>query len=164
VFRFRLEPVLKLRRHRRDLVRMVLANVLEQAQETDGRHDSLLADREADLNALREAATGGVLDVDRATALRYHASRLSAEMAANRKERQIIAEQLAQVRQALIIADSDVQALEKLRERHLAEYDRKALIAEDREATDRWNGTAVGVSATSGSATDERLLGTGRTQ
>lgn len=138
-----LETVLRVRRHQRDQVRMVLARLLANARAAEERRQQAERERSDTLAALRTSTTSGVVDVDRAAALRYHAARLSIDVARAAAENAACNEHVWAAQALLAKADQAVKAVEKLKERDDAERLRIVIRREDREATDRFSATAM---------------------
>ncbi|QDT39057.1 flagellar export protein FliJ [Stratiformator vulcanicus] len=159
MFRFRLEPVLKFRRYRRDIVRALLAGVIEDARKVEDGLSVLSQDRSESVGRLRDMSAGGRFDVDQAASLRYYCSQLSAQIMANRRQKELVENQLRQVQAALVLADREVKTLEKLKERQRAEFDKRSQRIDDRVATDQWNGVAATGSTSTGVTADSLRLG-----
>lgn len=138
-----LETVLRVRRRQRDQVRMALAGLLADARAVEERRQQTEHERSDTLAALRSSTATGVLDIDRAAALRYHAARLSIEIAKDAAESAARTEHVRAAQAMLAKADQAVKAVEKLIERHAAEHRRMAERHEDREATDRFSATLL---------------------
>jgi len=138
-----LETVLRVRRHQRDQVRMALAQLLENARAAAERRQQTEQERSVTLLDLRTSTTNGMLDVDCAAALRYHAARLSIEIAKASAESATHDEHVRTAQALLAKADQAVKAVEKLIERHAAEQRRVSERHADREATDRFSATLV---------------------
>ena len=138
-----LETVLRVRRHQRDQVRMALARLLSEARVVEERRQRSETDRAETLAALRSSSTSGRLDVDRISALRYHAARLSIEIARDAAESATRHEHVRAAQAMLAKADQSVKAVEKLIERNEAEHRRIIERHVDREATDRFSAILV---------------------
>jgi flagellar protein FliJ len=114
---FRLQSVLKLRLATRDERRKSLADAL--------RADTIVSEQMAKITVeitelrdiFRGAATPGVIEVDRLLTLNRHELLLDANRKSLTSQRKKIAEEIEIRRLALVEADRDVKALEKLRER-----------------------------------------------
>lgn len=141
--RQQLETVLRVRRHQRDQVRMALAQLLSDARTVEERRLRTEHERSETLADLRSTTMSGGLDVDRAAALRYHAARLSIEIAKDAAEGATRSEHVRAAQAMLAQADQAVKAVEKLIERNAAEQRRVAERSTDREATDRFSATLV---------------------
>lgn len=137
-FAFPLDSVLEYRRSRRDMCRQLMARVLADDRELAARERQLLEQRGAQLDEIRALDRGERVDIDRSMARRFHAARLHGELRALARNRQVLAGQLELCRKALVEADRDVKALEKLRARreaeHRAEHERRT----NREMEEAW--------------------------
>lgn len=137
-FVFTLAGLLKYRVHQRDLCRQLLAEVLaddaaleQQQHETDRARDEQLREMQGLLQS-------GRVDIDRSAARRYHAGQLTIDLRLLEQRRRLVAQQIARCRQALVMADQRVKALEKLREQQLAEFLQERERAESREREENW--------------------------
>lgn len=141
------EVLLRVRRHRRDQVRLLLARVLADARVIDERRRAVDAERAEALAALKSGTSAGGVDVDRAAAFRYHALRLAGELGGLSKAAAANAERAEKARALLTRADQGVKAVERLQERFEALRRLEAQRRADREATDRFS--AVRYASTS---------------
>jgi flagellar export protein FliJ len=139
--RDQLETVLRVRRQQRDQVRMALAQFLAEARAVEERRRQAEQERVDTLTSLRSATMSGLLDVDRAAAFRFHAARLSIDIAKETTESALRNEHVRAAQAMLAKADQAVKAVEKLIERTAAEERRLAERRADREATDRISAT-----------------------
>ncbi|MEX0703448.1 MAG: hypothetical protein WD069_15235 [Planctomycetales bacterium] len=121
-FVFPLEAVLRYRRSRRGLCRQFLARILADDRALAEREAELAADRRAQLEEIRALDRHIRIDVDRSMARRFHAAQLQGERRGTARNRQLLAQQIAACRRALVEADRDVKALEMLRGRREAEH------------------------------------------
>jgi len=138
-FAFKFEPVLKLRRYRRDLCRQLLAQILDDdARLVDSRR-RLEDFRLRQLDELRDLGRAGAVNVDQSAARRYHSAQLAAEVRLVDHRRTIVAQQLDLCRQALVRADQEVKALEKIEERQRGEFVYEAERQAARELEDAWS-------------------------
>jgi flagellar protein FliJ len=138
-FVFSLASLLRYRRHRRDLCRQLLAEVLADEQRLHAEQRASEHERRELLAEIRELGDAGPVDIDRSAARRYYAAQLSRRIAGTAQRRQLVAGQLDLCRQALTRADGEVRMLERLEETRRAEHryqeDRRA----ERELEDAWN-------------------------
>jgi flagellar export protein FliJ len=141
------EALLRVREHRRDVVRQALARILSDGQTISGLARRTEAERAEIIEGLKSGSAVGRVDVDRAAALRYHAVRLSAELAGLAKAAAANAERGRQARALLTRADQEVKAVERLEERFEALRRREAERRADREATDRFSAARPAVGA-----------------
>jgi flagellar protein FliJ len=144
-FTFRLETVLRARQQQRDACRADLAIAIEE--------DAVLARRLAELDQSRgeavrqrrEAAAPGPLDLDRLAELRRYEESLSREKQEVEEQQREAAWQVEQRRDALLAADREARALEKLearqREQHDARQERRETMILDEIAAMRREGS-----------------------
>lgn len=142
-FHFKLEAPLRYRQGRRDQCRQLLAQLLAEERACLQRRESLENDRHALLGEMRGLGEAGRIDVDRAASRRFFAGHLSTEIRLAERNQDVVARQIDLCRQALRRAEQDVQSLEKLRERHLADFRYRAERAEARELEETWSATRL---------------------
>ena len=142
-FVFRFDALLQYRRHRRDLCRQVLAQVLADDRALVEQRQLLEQNRISQLQQLRQIVGDGEVNVDAAASRRYFAGRLVADIADTERNRDLVSQQIEVCRAVLTKADQDVKVLEKLREQRQAEF----LYEEDRRSTreleDNWMATRL---------------------
>jgi len=127
-FKFRLATPLRVREAARDERRMQLAEVY--------RLDAMLADRRQSLDvelagqkSVYGGSLGGELDVDRLLNLHRYELVLRAEIRSIDEQRAAVATEIERRRQALLAAETEVRAMEKLRERqHDRHRQQEALV------------------------------------
>ena len=141
IFAFQFDALLKLRRHRRDLCRQLLAQVLASDRELIAQREDLERARLGQLGELRELGREGEVDVDRTATRRYYAGQLAGRSHAVERNRELVTRQLLLCRQALAESDRDVKVLEKLEEREKAAFRYAEERHEARELEDAWRGT-----------------------
>jgi flagellar export protein FliJ len=129
--RFQLATLLKLRESVRDERRRHLAEALR----ADELAQAKLSEVELALSQLQQEfrATAGPLDVDRLLDAQRYELVLRFEQQVVQGKRAQVAEEIEKRRQALVVADRDVRALEILRERRLERARRAEQRAEARE-------------------------------
>ena len=91
------------------------------------------------LDELRDLGRAGAVNVDQSAARRYHSAQLAAEVRLVDHRRTIVAQQLDLCRQALVRADQEVKALEKIEERQRGEFVYEAERQAARELEDAWS-------------------------
>lgn len=138
-FRFRLQSVLKLRLAARDERRKALADALRAESIVREQIETLKREMEESRESARAAASPGRVEVDRLLSLNRHELLLGANIKSLEMQRLKIAEELERRRLALVEADRDVKALEKLRERQ----EREAALAEDRREQQQLDELAI---------------------
>ena len=128
-FHFRLATLLRLRETTRDERRVQLADSQRADAELENRLTRLNQEQERLRSECRTAAAPGAVDLFRLVEAQQYAAALRAEEAELGRQRQALAIEIQQRRQALIEADREVRALEKLRENrrqtHQQEENRK---------------------------------------
>jgi flagellar protein FliJ len=143
-FRFRLDALLRYRRHRRELVQRLFAQIQADDDALVARRLDLERQRERQLAEVRDLSQAGVVDVDRASARRFYAVQLSGDIRVVEHNRRILAEQLRLCRQALTKADQEVKVLEKLEEKQRVEHAHADEQRSARELEDAWMAARVG--------------------
>jgi flagellar export protein FliJ len=113
-FQFRPETLLRLREATRDERRSQLADAFRVAATLDQQH----AELERGLAAVRESQRSptGSVDVDRLLNAQRYEMVLQAEKRQVEQQQAAVAVEIERRREALVLADQDVRALEKLRE------------------------------------------------
>ena len=136
---FRLQSVMKLRIAARDERRKSLADALRAESIVSEQITSMEKDIAAAREASRAAASPGLIQVERLLSFNRHELLLDANRRALIKQKKRSPKRLRFADRALVEADRDVKALEKLRERD----DRERLIAEDRREQAELDQTAL---------------------
>ena len=138
-FRFPLASLLSYRRHRRELCRQLLAEVLADDSRLRAEQQELEQEHGELLDELRRLGQSGGMDVDRAAARRYYAALVGRRIDTALERRRLVANQLQMCRQALVRADGEVHMLERLEESrrsaHRSEQERRAAL----ELEDLWS-------------------------
>ena len=147
-FRFRFESLLRYRKHRRDLCRQRLAEVMREEQNLLSQRRELEKERERLIEELRRMQSAGEVDVDGAAARRYYVGRLLTQMIGIEQRRQSLRREIAQCRQAVVRADQDVKVLEKLAEKRRAEFLYEAERREGLATEDAWSAARLGEGGT----------------
>ena len=140
-FVFKLESLLKYRRHHRDLCRQLLADIFANDRRLLENRASLEQQRAGQLGEIRELHEPGPIDVDRTAARRYFAGHVQIDMLYIDRDRVIVGEQLNQCQQALMQADREVKVLEKLRDKQHAAFLYEKNRNEGRELDEMWMAT-----------------------
>ncbi len=100
----------------------MLARLLADDRTLVEQRRHLQNQRLVQLDELRRLGEAGDVDVDGSTSRRYYTGRLLGQAAVVDRNRELLQQQLQLCRQALMKADQDVKALEKLAERRRAEF------------------------------------------
>ncbi|HEX2924169.1 MAG TPA: flagellar export protein FliJ [Chloroflexota bacterium] len=133
-FRFRLEPVLTLRRHKEDALQCKLADSRRALDSEKVRRDLLECEKRSQLERLASYQAPGLLDLDRLC--REVDYRTVLEQRIIEKEQAIdeLGARVEEDRQAVLAAARDRKALEKLRETLMVSYAREQGRKEQKNA------------------------------
>lgn len=140
-FIFKLESLLRYRRHRRDLCRQLLADIFADDRRLQENRAALERQRTGQLGEIRALHEPGRIDIDRSAARRYFAGHVQNDILFIDRDREIVGEQMGQYRQALIQADREVKVLEKLRDKQHATFLYEQNRNEGRELEELWMAT-----------------------
>jgi flagellar protein FliJ len=140
-FVFKLESLLKYRRHRRDLCRQLLADVFADDRRLLENRAALEQQRAGQIGEIRALHAPGRIDIDRTAARRYFAGHVQTDMLFIDRDRAIVGEQLSRCQQALMQADREVKVLEKLRDKQHADFRYGQNRDEGRELDEMWMAT-----------------------
>lgn len=138
-FVFPLRALLNYRKHRRDLCRMLLAQLLADERQLDADRRRLTVAREMQVDEIRRINQRRPLPIDASAMRRYHSIQLRAQIGVIDQRRELLAGQLQLCREALTRADADVKALEQLEQKQLAAFLYEARKREQRESEDVWS-------------------------
>jgi hypothetical protein len=137
-FVFALRSLLEFRRHRRNLCRQLLAQVLaDEAALLNERHN-VLASRERQFAEIRDLSRRGRVSVEGAVSRRYHSGQLLGQARMIEEKRRLVGQQLQLCREALAKADTEVKVLERLEERQRAEFEYRSERRSQFEREDAW--------------------------
>ncbi len=137
-FVFALRPLLEFRRHRRNLCRQLLAQVLADEAALLADRQTALASRERQFAEIRGLSRRGHVSIERAISRRYHTGQLLGQVRVIEEKRRLVAQQMQLCRDALVKADTEVKALERLEERQRAEFQYRAERRSQFEREDAW--------------------------
>lgn len=143
-FKFRLAPLLTLRENERDLRRQALGEALRREEELKLARKQLERERGLQLEEFRLLGQPGTVNVDQASTRRVYAGQLVGWILEIERERVAASENVDQCRQALVQADQQVQALEKLREKQLAEFKLNDERRTARDLEEAWQAAHAG--------------------
>lgn len=136
--KFPLDKVLDYRGHLRLEKRNALAAAMADERELVAHREQVESQRSALLEELTEIAQARDMDVAGAARRRHFVGRLDIEL-------MILEQHIAEARKKvelarieLIKADQDVKAIEKLKEKHVAEQTYVALKTAERELGEQW--------------------------
>jgi flagellar export protein FliJ len=121
-FHFRLATLLRLHESARDERRARLAEAF-RADELLEQREGMVADEiAATRNAGRKAVTPGTVDLDRIVEAQRYEMALRAQKNLLGQQRKAVGGEIERRREAVLAANREVRALEKLRERHKQRY------------------------------------------
>ena len=124
--------MLRFRRNRLDQCQQMLARLLADDRTLVEQRRQLQSQRLEQLDELRRLGEAGGVDVDGSASRRYYSGQLLGQTAVVDHNRELLQQQLQLCRQALMKANQEVKALEKLAERRRAEF-----VYEDERRTAR---------------------------
>jgi len=130
-FRFRFESLLSFRKSRRDQCRQILSGLLGDLDQLGLEKQKTMSHRIDQLSELRGLNEKGQMDVDRVTSRRFHSGQLLVEIQSIEQQEAILDDRISKCRNILAEAEREVKIIEKLREKHQADYN------ENRERTER---------------------------
>ena len=137
-FRFRLQSLLRYRKHRLDQCLQLLAQILADDRSLIDQRARLERNKMGQLNELRDLGKQTALNVDAAAARRYFIGQLNGQMANIDHQREIVAGQLEMCRQAIFRAENEVKVLEKLQAKQQEAFDYELERRTSREVDDMW--------------------------
>lgn len=137
-FEFPLESLLRYRESRRDLCRQLLAQILSEQTRIERDRQALQRRRGGQLEEIRQLGAAGNVDIDRSASRRYYASQVLGEIRLLERNREVVMQQLTACRQALVRADQEVKALERLRQKRKAEFLYEQQRREQHELHESW--------------------------
>ncbi len=137
-FVFPLRSLLDFRRHRRDLCRQLLAQVLADEANLLAERQTALASRERQFEEMRGLSRKGRVVVEAAISRRYHSGQILLQVRVIEEKRRLVGQQLQLCRDALIKADMEVKVLERLEVRQREEFAYHAERHNQFEREDAW--------------------------
>lgn len=143
-FQFRLESLLKYRRHRRDLLQSLYSSLLARKVEMHNQQSELSRRRERQLSEMREHVAAGTVNIDAAASRRYHTAQISAGLLVHARDLEQLQHQLDLCRQELTAAERDVKSIEKLKDRQRREFEYDQNRREQHELEDSWTSSRAG--------------------
>jgi flagellar FliJ protein len=130
VFRFRLQPLQKIRENVRQERQAELAKALEAETIVREKLESIQHEIAATKEDGRKFASGGAINVEFLIGLRRHEAFLLAQKADVENRLEQVLTEVARRRQAVVEADKDVKMMEKLHEVQKEKYD-AAMVAKE---------------------------------
>ncbi|QDU88230.1 Flagellar FliJ protein [Pirellulimonas nuda] len=141
-YRFRLETLLDLRKQRRDEMRARVAEAQRAVDVIDSQRAKLDSEAAQVRASARSLFDDGVFNVNRALEVSRYELLLKAQVDDLDRKAELLNDEVEVRRQAAVVADRDVRALELLDERRREEHRRAARRAEARAMDE-----AAGVAA-----------------
>lgn len=133
-FRFRLEPVLTLRRHKEDALQVKLAESRRALELEKARRELLEAERLSQLERLATYQAPGPLDLDRLCREVDYRTVIEHRIVEKDEVIEGLAVRVEEDRQAVLAASRDRKALEKLRETMMLSFARELARKEQKAA------------------------------
>jgi flagellar FliJ protein len=121
-FRFRLQSLLRLREADRDRCREQLAAAYRADQLLVQRQESVRQEIDQNTELVRSRSQPGLVPIDGLLLSHRYELLLQAQWRQLATQRQQVGIEIERRRQALVEADRELRVLEKLRERHAAQY------------------------------------------
>ncbi|MCA9040970.1 MAG: hypothetical protein KDA65_11530, partial [Planctomycetaceae bacterium] len=87
---------------------------------------------------IKELGRGGMVDVDKISARRFHLGHLNLQIRIIDENRRQLEERINLCRQAVIESDQDVKVLEKIKTRKQEEHNREQIHHENLEREEAW--------------------------
>lgn len=137
-FQFQFESVLEMRRHKRNLCRMLLGETLQSEQRLVEQKQNLEQIRAEQFEEIRLRQTEGIVDVDGGTSLRAYAGQLQSQIMAIVANRKIVQKQILTCRQSLARAEQEVKAMERLSDKHRTQFHYEQNRKESLELEETW--------------------------
>lgn len=122
-FRFRLEPLVKLRVAERDRRREELANAYRAEQVLHERQQLVTGEIEDTQQQAKACSAPGTIHVDRLLNAHRYELVLHAQLQQLRRQQQVLTAEIERRREALVEADRELRMLEKLREKHARDFE-----------------------------------------
>ena len=132
-FKYRLATLLKIREGARDERRAELATAYLAEQKLHERRNAVQSELDEHLAEQQRDAAGGNVNVDRLLNTHRYQLVLRAEIAVLDRQDEMLAVEIEKRRQALVAADREVRALEKLRESQHQRFRQAELLAENKQ-------------------------------
>lgn len=143
-FRFPLETLLKLRLRVRDERRRQLMQAHEAQRILEEQEAELASELLVMAHQGRQASQPGAINVDRLLEQHRYSLLLQTRQQVLKQQQSVLEEEIERRRQALTEADTDVRAIERLRERRLEDHRLEVQRLEQREADEvavtHWQG------------------------
>jgi flagellar protein FliJ len=133
-FKYRLATLLKIREGVRDERRAELATAYVAEQKLRERREAIQAELNEHLAEQQQSVSrGAAVDVDRLLSTHRYQLVLRAEMTVLDRQGEMLASEIDKRRQALVAADREVRALEKLKDSQYERHRQGELLAENKQ-------------------------------
>jgi flagellar protein FliJ len=133
-FKYRLTTLLKIREGVRDERRAELATAYLAEQKLRERRDAAQAELDEHLSEQQQSLSqGAAVDVDRLLSTHRYQLVLRAEITVLDRQAEMLAAEIEKRRQALVAADREVRALEKLKDSQFERHRQGELLAEHKQ-------------------------------
>lgn len=142
---FPFTKVLDYRRHSRQECRQELAAVMAEEQQLLHHRADLEQQKQSQLVELGRLAASSEFSVDAAARRRYFAGQLEIEVLLVDDHVAQLQAEIERCRDALIQADKDVQALERLEVKHVSREEYERLRRSEIELSDQWQAGKLSV-------------------
>lgn len=145
-FEFKLAALLTYRENRRNRCRQILSQVLAEDQALIDQKNSIQQEYLATEQDLKQLGQNGTFDIDKASARRFHLGQLQVQMKQVDLQREQLQEKRELCRLAVVQADQEVKAIEKIKDKKLNAYEQHQLKIENRELEDAWQAGQLGLN------------------
>lgn len=132
-FKFRMEPLLRIRENERKERQADLAKAYHAETILQGHMETNLKEQEQLLDSGRKSAGAGEINVDHLLELRRYQAVLLAEHRGMSEKMKLVQEEIERRRELLVEANREVQVLEKLRNRQFERFQDELRKKESKE-------------------------------
>ena len=146
-FEFKLEALLKYRESRRDMCRQYLSQVLAEDQKLIDQKTEIQNNYAETEHHLKLLGQSGQFEIDKASVRRFHLGQLKLQMLQVDEQRRQLEEKLELCRKALLQADQEVKAIEKIKDKKISEHHYEQIKVENRELEENWQAAQLGMNA-----------------
>jgi flagellar protein FliJ len=137
-FRFRFDALRRYREYRRDLVRMLFAQILDDRGRLLGQRQDRHAQHLRQFEEIRRCTAPGSVDVDGAAARQYHAGQITRDVVQLERQIEVVEQQLESCRAALASAERDVDVLDRLEQKQRKAFEYEQARREQLALEDAW--------------------------
>jgi flagellar FliJ protein len=129
-FRFKLQRVLEVRRHKEDLLKNELASLKREYEHEASLLSELISKRLEKLNEMRKRQLERTIPVEEISWHYIYLTRMNTQIEEQKTKLKLLSDKIAQTKQKLIVASQEKRVIEKLKERRFEEYKREEERAE----------------------------------